>query len=122
MPSKTLEDKVSELEKLCSSLNTMLDFVQSQRSELSTDLRETERILQECRMKYDGENIHFRHEVEILKTQLAEQKEERRKDKEEEMKVKDEWGRRIWSFWPNIAGAVVNVCLAAAIAYYIAKH
>jgi hypothetical protein len=73
--------------------------------------RELARELADLRRAYERDlALHARALEELKKAMEAQQKE------------REERSRRLWSFGPNVVGAVVNGLIAAAVAYFISRR
>jgi hypothetical protein len=125
MPSKTLGDRVLDLENLGAFLTSGLDFTSKSTEKIGAEHKTTISILHDCRVRYDRDIALLQREIDELKTRLAEQKDERSKEKEEQKKERDELARRRWAFGPNIAAAVISVVLgpliSALVAYVVSR-
>lgn len=123
MPSKTLGDRVLDVEKVVGTLTYRLDYWDQRREEAYGAYRETERALSDHRARYERETLALQREIEDPKRQLSEHKEERKREKEEQKRQQEEWSRRKWSFGPNVVATLISIILgpliSAAVAYYI---
>jgi chromosome segregation ATPase len=111
MPRRTDGDKIDELEKVVATLSERLD-------NLRADLNRAGTAIEEASTAFSA----FKIEVALLKQQI----EILQRWKEDLKKEGEERARRMWSFGPNLVGAVVNVLLSAlvsgVIAYLATRH
>src|SRR4051794_25920615 len=106
MPRKTDGEKIDELQTLVASITERLDQTIKSLEALYQRHKETASAAADLRREYEREMALLRREVEDLKRWKDDQKRER-----------EERSRRLWSFGPNVAGAVINVLLAALVAF-----
>ena len=72
---------------------------------------ETAKTVSEIRREYEKE-------IALLKKDIGGMT----KWKDDLKREHDESGRRWWAFGPNVAGAIINVVLAAIVAYFVASR
>jgi predicted nucleic acid-binding Zn-ribbon protein len=60
----------------------------------------------------------YEREIALLKRDVDDLK----KWKDDHKKERDETSRRLWAFGPNLLAAIVNVLLAALVAYFVANR
>jgi chromosome segregation ATPase len=111
MPRKTDGEKIDELEKGFATLTERLDHLRKDLNTAGIDLANAVKAFTD-----------FKTDLAVLKKDL----EALRQWKDELKKEKDEHSRRLWSFGPNIVGAIVTVLLSAIVsgivAYLATRH
>ena len=105
MPRKTDGDKIDEMEKVIATFNEPLDNVRQELKAATVGLGDTMKLLADLKT----EILLLRRDIEGIE-----------KWKDDLKKEKDESARRFWAFGPNVAGAIVNVLLGAAISGAVA--
>ena len=111
MARKTDGEKIDELTKTTAALEEGLKAANLQLNAIYDAHSKTAETLANLRREHEKEIALLKHEVDDLK-----------KWKEEQKKERDELSRRLWAFGPNAIGAVINVLLAAIVAYLVAKR
>ena len=111
MAGKTNTEKITELEKLGATLVERLDTALKEVEVVDRAHSETARVVADLRREYEKEIVLLKREVEDLK-----------KWKEDQKKAGEERSRRLWSFGPNVVGAVISFLGAAVIAYFISRR
>src|SRR5690242_12600900 len=99
-----LGDKVEELQRNVATLQERLDYVGKTLEKALIDHQDTAHRLADLHREHEREQALLKREVEELR------------------KWKDELGRRLWAFGPNIAGAVISGLIAAAVAFLVARR
>jgi chromosome segregation ATPase len=105
MPRKTDGDKIDEMEKVIATFTERLDNVRQELKTAAAGLGDTMKLLADLKT----EILLLRKDIEGIE-----------KWKDDLKKEKDESARRFWAFGPNVAGAIVNVLLGAAISGAVA--
>ena len=94
-----------------------------------TVLKERNRFLEQAIAKLQADNLESSRRLVALEKALAlqEQKAAMQFDslqswKAEQKKREEEWGRRAWSFGPNLVAAVLSVVLSVIAAWLTARR
>jgi hypothetical protein len=106
-----LGDKVDELQRAAATFAERLDNALKALDALYATQREGDRALADFRR--DAER-----EIALLKREVDDWKRWRDDDKRE----REERSRRLWSFGPNVASALISGIISAAVAYFIARR
>jgi chromosome segregation ATPase len=120
---------VIEVEKLIAGIVTQLGTLDKALTALTEARGETAQALNDLRLSSEKELVAIKKDVDELrrwseKNSVADLKSQIEVLKEKVAKLEaalDKVGARAWSVVPNIAGAVVNVLLAALVAFIVTK-
>jgi seryl-tRNA synthetase len=121
MPRKTDGEKLDELEKSVAAQSVRVENVLDGLVKIERDQKAAMQQIAELRREHEKALGELRREHEKELSLLKREVEELKKWKDESKKQAEEWSRRFWSFGPNLAAAVVNVLLAAGVAYLVSR-
>ncbi len=105
MPRKTDGEKIDEMEKVIATFTERLDNVRQELKTASVSLGETMKLLADLKTEF----LLLRKDIQGIE-----------KWKDDLKREKDESARRLSAFGPNVAGAIVNVLLGAAVSGAVA--
>jgi precorrin-6B methylase 1 len=101
MPSKTLTDRVIDLEKAGAVVFERLGLSQERLNEVSAVQVDTARATSDLRREYERIIALLQRDIDDLK-----------KWKDEQKKEREERTRRAWAFGPNLTAALLTIVLA----------
>jgi hypothetical protein len=128
VPSKTNTDRINELTVICATLSTRLEALLTEVRATADDHAKTSESLSAVKVQLSAVEVHVGgigalkaslETISALETALALLKKDveglfQWKDKLK--KERDESARRLWSFGPNIVGAVISGLIGFATA------
>ncbi len=130
MKIEDVNKTVVEVEKLISSILEQIKQLSKSVDLLNETRRDNTQLLNDLQRDYEKEFVAVKKDIDELrrwteKNGLAEIKPKIEVMAEKVSKVEtalEKIGTRAWSVVPNISGAVVNVLLAAVVAFIVAKR
>ena len=103
--------KIDDLKDAVTTLAERVNNLVKELTALNGVHAETAKTVAEIRREYDKEIALLKKDIEGMT-----------KWKDDLKREQDEHGRRLWAFGPNVAGAIINVVLAAIVAYFVASR
>jgi chromosome segregation ATPase len=113
-----LGDKVEELQQTVSRLVSQVAVLQKAVDALEVAHGGALRELAEARR----EHADVRREHEKVLVLLERDSADFKKWKDDHKKEREEQARKLWSFGPNVLGAVINGLIAAVVAFFISRR
>jgi predicted RNase H-like nuclease (RuvC/YqgF family) len=106
-----LGDKVEDLQRATAILTQREETTSQSLASLANEHKQDMRELAGVRREHEREIALLKREIEDLKRWKDDQKKER-----------EEWGRRLWAFGPNVVAALLSGLISAIVAYFVARR
>ncbi len=126
MPSRTNEDKIEELTKLCATFITQIEALQGSIKGMVSDNSDVQKAVGELKttsavitqqiieLKAWKDSVGSLTEVHTKNALLQKECEDLRKWQEDEKKRRETWGSRLWMVIPPILAVVLGYFLGKA--------